>query len=96
MKRIDIAIAVLVIFVIFIILGTIGVSITPLAILLLGFPVAIFVYLLILAKRYLDLKTLESNTNVDMKTRIEMLNESIGRIEKKVEKIEKILEKVSD
>jgi len=62
----------------------------------LTIPLALIIYLLILAKHYVDLKMVESNSNMDIKTRIEKLNGSMERIEKKVDNIEKILEKVSE
>ena len=54
------------------------------------------VYLLILAKRYVDAKASESEISTDLNSKIVLLKESMDRIEKKVEKIESILEKVSD
>ncbi len=55
-----------------------------------------FVYLLILAKRYVDAKASESKIFTDLHARIVLLNESMDRIEKKVDNIESILEKVSE
>ena len=54
------------------------------------------VYLLILAKRYVDAKESESEISTDLNSKIVLLKESMDRIEKKVEKIESILEKVSE
>ena len=59
-------------------------------------PIALVGYLLILAKRYVDAKASEPKIFTDMHAKIVLLNESMGRIEKKVDKIDKILEKVSD
>ncbi|MFZ3383955.1 MAG: hypothetical protein WA144_08520 [Candidatus Methanoperedens sp.] len=54
------------------------------------------VYLLILAKRYVDAKASESEISTDLNSKIVLLKEAMDRIEKKVEKIENILEKVSE
>ncbi len=64
--------------------------------LMYAIPLAVVAYLIILAKRYVDAKTSESEISADMHAKIVLLNESMNRIEKKVEKIESILEKVSD
>ncbi|MDW7727507.1 MAG: hypothetical protein SCH70_10450 [Candidatus Methanoperedens sp.] len=63
---------------------------------ILAIPIALVGYLLIIVKRYLNAKALESKIFTDMHAKIVMLNESMNRIEKKVEKIERILEKVSE
>lgn len=75
-----------------------GIEITPLLMLFLyyGIPVAMAAYLLILVKRYVAAKASEPKISTDLHAKIVLLNESMQRIEKKVEKIEKILEKVSD
>ena len=49
-----------------------------------------------MAKRYVDAKASESEISTDLNSKIVLLKESMDRIEKKVEKIESILEKVSD
>ena len=71
-----------------------GTHIYPL--LFLVILIALVVYLIILAKRYMDAKASESEISTDLHAKIVLLNESMDRIEKKVEKIERILEKVSD
>jgi hypothetical protein len=63
---------------------------------ILAIPIALVGYLLILAKRCLDAKASESEISTDLHAKIVLLNESMNRIEKKVEKIERILEKVSE
>lgn len=77
-----------------VVLNSIGVSIAPL--LYYAIIVIPVVYLLILVKRYLDAKASEPKISTDLNAKIFLLNESMDRIEKKVEKIERILEKVSD
>ncbi len=75
-----------------------GIGIMPLLMLFLyyGSPVAVAGYLLILAKRYVDAKSQESENLTGFNAKIIMLSESLDRIEKKVDRIYKILEKVSD
>ena len=69
---------------------------------LLGFipfillPVLIVLYLIAVGKRLLNSRTDESKTTVDIHAKMALLNESMGRIEKKLDKIENILEKVSE
>ena len=75
-------------------LNSIGINIAPL--LYYAIIVIPIVYLLILAKRYVDAKASESKISTDLHAKIVLLNESMDRIEKKVEKIESILEKVSE
>ncbi len=77
-----------------VVLNSIGINITPL--LNIAIIVIPIVYLLILAKRYVDAKASESKIPTDLHAKIVLLNESMDRIEKKVEKIESILEKVSE
>lgn len=96
MKISNIIIATLAIIILVILLGLVGVSVAPLAFLVFGIPIALFAYLLILAKRYVDAKVQDSKTSADLNAKITVLSESLDRIEKKVEKIERILEKVSE
>ena len=77
-----------------VVLNSIGINIV--IILYYAIIVVPIVYLLILAKRYVDAKASESKISTDLTTKIVLLKESMGRIEKKVEKIESILEKVSE
>lgn len=76
------------------VLSSIGINIV--IILYYAIIVVPIVYLLILAKRYVDAKASESKISTDLTTKIVLLKESMGRIEKKVEKIESMLEKVSE
>lgn len=71
-----------------------AISILPLLMLFFyyGIPIAVGVYLLILAKRYVDAKVQESNASTNMNA----LKESMDRIEEKLDKIDKTLEKVSE
>ncbi len=92
MKISNIIIAVLVALALVIMLNLVGVTVAPLAFLVFGIPIALFAYLLILAKRYVDAKVQESNAS----TNINALKESLDRIEEKLDKIDKILEKVSE
>lgn len=80
------------------VLGSSGNGIMPLLVLFLYFsiPAAVVGYLLILAERYVDAKSRESETATDLNAKIIMLNESLDRIEKKVDRIDKTLEKVSE
>lgn len=57
-------------------------------------PILIMLYLIAVAKRNLSSMTAESKTTMDIHVKITLLNESIDRIEKKLDKIESILEKV--
>lgn len=66
------------------VLSDIGITVAPL--LYYAIIVAPVVFLLILAKRYVNAKASESKISTDLHARIVMLNESMGRIEKKVEK----------
>jgi len=59
-------------------------------------PILIMLYLIAVAKRNLNSMTAESKTTMDIHAKIVLLNESIERIEKKLDKIETILEKVSE
>ncbi|CAG0965086.1 hypothetical protein METP2_01038 [Methanosarcinales archaeon] len=77
-----------------VVLSSIGINIV--IILYYAIIVVPIVYLLILTKRYVDAKESESKISTDLTTKIVLLKESMGRIEKKVEKIESILEKVSE
>lgn len=72
----------------------IGLS-TPL--LLLSIIIIILgIYALTLTKRYVDAKIQASKISLDMNAKIDLLKESIDRVETKVDKIDKILEKVSE
>ena len=59
-------------------------------------PILIMLYLIAVAKRNLNSMTAESKTTMDIHVKIALLNESIDRIEKKLDEIENILEKVSE
>lgn len=59
-------------------------------------PILIVLYLIAVAKRNLNSSTAESKTTMDIHVKIVLLNESMDRIEKKLDKIENILEKVSE
>ena len=59
-------------------------------------PILIMLYLIAVAKRNLNSITAESKITMDIHVKIALLNESIDRIEKKLDKIESILEKVSE
>ncbi len=96
MKISNIIIAVLAIIIFVILFGLVGISVTPLAFLLFGIPIVLFAYLLILAKRYVDSKSQESERSTGLNAKIIMLSEYLDRIEKKVDRIDKILEKVSE
>ena len=63
-----------------------------LGILLYAIPIALVGYVLILIKRYVDAKVQESKIS----TNINALKESVEKIEKKLNKIETILGKVSE
>lgn len=63
-----------------------------LGILLYAIPIALVGYVLILIKRYVDAKVQESKAS----TNINALKESVEKIEKKLDKIENILGKVSE
>lgn len=93
--RVIIAVAALII--VIAVFNRLGFDITAvLNLAILAIPIALVGYLLILAKRYVDAKASESEISTDLHAKIVLLNESMNRIEKKVEKIERILEKVSD
>ena len=53
----------------------------------------VVVYILILAKRYVDAKVQESKASIDLYTKMAIYNESLDRIEKKLDKIDSLLEK---
>lgn len=59
-------------------------------------PILIVLYLIAVAKCNLNSRTAESKTTIDIHAKIALLNESMDRIEKKLDKIESILEKVSE
>ncbi len=69
---------------------------------LLGFipfillPILIVLYLIAAAKHYLEPKILDSKAVSDVRLKMGLLDESTKRIEKKLDNIEKILEKVSE
>lgn len=92
MKISNIVIVVSAILALVIIMNIVGISVTPFAFLLFGIPIALFAYLIILAKRYVDAKVQDSNASTNMNA----LKESLDRIEEKLDKIDKILEKVSE
>ncbi len=96
MKIGNIIIAVLAALVLVVMLSLVGVTVAPLAFLVFGIPIALFAYLLILAKRYLDTKSQESEISTDLNAKIILLSESLDRIEKKIDRIDRILEKVSE
>ena len=50
-------------------------------------PIAIVVYVISLAKRYVDCKVMESKRAADMDTKMELLEQQIERVEGKVDKI---------
>ena len=50
-------------------------------------PIAIVVYVISLAKRYVDCKVAESERVVEMDAKIELLEQQIERVESKVDKI---------
>jgi membrane protein implicated in regulation of membrane protease activity len=50
-------------------------------------PIAIVVYVISLAKQYVDAKVVESKRVVEMDTKMELLEQQIERIESKVDKI---------
>ncbi len=60
--------------------------------LMYAIPLVVIVYLIILAKRYIDAKVQESKAS----TNLNALKESLDRIEKKLDKIDEILERVSE
>lgn len=92
MKISNIIIVVSAVLVLVIMLSLVGVTVAPLAFLVFGIPIALFAYLLILAKRYVDAKVQESKASTNMN----VLKESLDPIEEKLDKIDKILEKVSE
>jgi len=59
-------------------------------------PILLVLYLIAVAKRNLNSRTAESKTTIDIHAKIALLNESMDRIEKKLDEIESILEKVSE
>lgn len=63
-----------------------------LGVLLYVIPIALVGYVLILIKRYVDAKVQESKAS----TNLNALKESVEKIEKKLDKIENILGKVSE
>ena len=73
-------------------LGPVGISVRNLlfviaSLLFYAVPIAIVVYVISLAKRYVDCKVAESNRVVEMDAKIELLKQQIERIEGKVDKI---------
>lgn len=57
-------------------------------------PFLLVLYLIAVGKRLLNSRTDESKTTVDIHAKMALLNESMGRIEKKLDKIDQMLEKV--
>ena len=94
MKITTIIAGIIIAFLAIIMLSWLGIDITRL--LSYVIPIAVGAYLLILAKRYVDTKAQESKISTDLSAKIILLNESLDRIEKKVDRIDKILEKVSE
>ncbi len=70
----------------------IGTSEVFIILLMSAIPLAVVIYLIILAKRYVETKVQESKASADMNA----LKESLDRIEERLDKIENILEKVSE
>ncbi|MEA1894917.1 MAG: hypothetical protein U9N36_06925 [Euryarchaeota archaeon] len=73
-------------------LGRAGISVRNLlfviaSILFYAVPIAIVVYVISLAKRYVDCKVAESKKVVEMDAKIELLEQQIKRIESKVDEI---------
>ncbi len=66
-------------------LSRLGIELTPL--LLYGIPAAVGAYILVLLKRYVDAKVQESRMSADLYAKITLLNESMDRVEKKLDKI---------
>lgn len=65
-------------------------------ILIYAIPLAVVIYVIILAKRYVDAKAQESNKSTDYSNKIDLLSGSMDKVEKKLDKIKSILEKVSE
>lgn len=65
-------------------------------ILIYAIPLAVVIYVIILAKRYVDAKAQESKKSTDYSNKIDLLSGSMDRVEKKLDKIKSILEKVSE
>lgn len=59
-------------------------------------PILIVLYLIAVVKRYLDSRKADSKTTAVITTKMVLLKESMDRIEKKLDKIVSILEKVSE
>ncbi len=64
--------------------------------LIYAIPLIVVVYLIILVKRYIDAKARDSKNSSDFNDKITQLCESMDRVERKLDKIENILEKVSE
>ncbi len=81
-----------------IVLSSFGIQAAPFIIEFLTFAIplvligAVVIYVLILATRYVDAKVIESKTSIDFYTKIALHTESLDRIEKKLDKIESLLE----
>ena len=80
MKISNIIIAALAIIILVILLSLVA----PLTFLVFGIPIALFAYLLILAKRYVNAKSLESATSKDLNAKIIMLSESLIGLRKRL------------
>jgi hypothetical protein len=65
-------------------------------IILLTLVGAVIIYILRLATRYVDAKVLESKTSIDFYTKMAIHGESLDRIEKKLDKIQSLLENTTE
>ncbi len=59
-------------------------------------PILVVLYLIAVAKRYPDQDIPDSKAAMDVHTKMVLLEESMKRLERKVDNIEQILEKVSE
>lgn len=59
-------------------------------------PILIVLYLIAVVKRHLESRTAESKVTMDIHAKMALLNGSMDRVEKKLDKIESILENVSE
>jgi hypothetical protein len=79
-------------------LGMIGISLIPLliSILLPGILLIFGIYVLILSRRYLEVKENETIVIGQVNAELQNLKEKMDRIETKIDRIQGILEKVSE